>query len=121
MKEYELVVLYHPDLESDIDKATAKVADIIKDAKGRIVGEDDWGRRKLAYTIKKEDYALYRVYDLELPAEAPQKINDVLNITGEVLRFLLTKVDLKVRALIEEDKNREETDEENKEENSEEE
>ena len=107
MKEYELVVLYHPDLEVDIKAATDKVAKIIESAKGKIVAEDDWGRRKLAYTIKKENHAIYRVYTLELPATAPKIINDTLNITSEVLRFLLVSVDQKVKALIEEDKKRE--------------
>jgi ribosomal protein S6 len=107
VKECELVVLYHPDLEVDIKVATDKVAKIIEGAKGKIVAEDDWGRRKLAYTIKKEDYAIYRVYTLELPATAPRIINDTLNITNEVLRFLLVGVDPKAKALMEEDKKRE--------------
>ena len=87
--------------------ATDKVAKIIEGAKGKIVAEDDWGRRKLAYPIKKEQHAIYRVYTLELPASAPKIINDALNITSEVLRFLLVSVDPKVKALMEEDKKRE--------------
>lgn len=104
MKEYELVVLYHPDLEVDIKSATDKVAKIISNAKGEIVSEDDWGRRRLAYPISHQDFAIYRVYDLRLPPSAPKVVNDVLNITDEVLRFLLVKVDPKLKSLIEEDK-----------------
>ena len=48
MKEYELVVLYHPDLEVDIKPATKKVAGIIEGAGGKILAVDEWGRRKLA-------------------------------------------------------------------------
>ena len=107
MKEYELVVLYHPDLEADIAKATDKVAKIITSAKGKIVEQDDWGRKKLAYPIKGEKFALYGIYTLELPTTAPKKINDTLNITSEVLRFLLTSVDPKVKALIAEEEQRE--------------
>jgi len=107
MKEYELVVLYHPDLEVDIAKATEKVAKIITGAKGKIVGTDDWGRKKLAYPIKGEKFAIYSIYTLELPATAPKKINDSLNITNEVIRFLLTSVDPKIKALIEEEEQRE--------------
>jgi small subunit ribosomal protein S6 len=107
VKEYELVVLYHPDLEVDIKSATDKVAKIIEGAKGEIVSEDDWGRRRLAYPIKKQNFAIYRVYDLKLPAVGPKVISDALNITDEVLRFLLVTVDLKQKAMIEEDKKRE--------------
>jgi small subunit ribosomal protein S6 len=122
VKEYELVALYHPDLEVDIKAAADKVAKIITGAKGEIVGEDDWGRRRLAYAIKGQDFAIYRVYTLNLPADAPKIINDALNITDEVLRFLLVTVDQKQKAMIEEDKKREsEKDAEDNEEEKEEE
>ncbi len=91
MSEYELTVLYHPDLEIDIDKALAKVEKILKDNKGKIVKTDNWGKRKLAYSIKKEDHAVYVYYEIELPGENVSKVENVLNITNEVLRYLLVK------------------------------
>lgn len=112
MKEYELVVLYHPDLEVDIKPAADKVAKIIEGAKGKIIDENNWGRRKLAYPIKKETHAIYRVYTLELPSEAPKIINDTLNITSEVLRFLLTKVDPKVKEILAKEKSEKEDEKE---------
>ncbi len=106
MKEYELVVLFHPSLEVDMSKPLDKVAKIIKGNGGEIVAEDDWGRKRLQYKIRNEDFAVYRVYTLNLPAEAVKKINDTLNITDEVLRFLLTTVDPKVKAVMAEDAKR---------------
>ncbi len=106
MKEYELTVLIHPDLEADLDKALDKVRAIIKDADGEIVSEDNWGKKKLAYTIKKEDFAVYVYFDVKLPASAPLKISNTLNITDEVLRYLLVLADEKGRALLAEDKKR---------------
>ena len=91
MNEYELTVLYHPDLEIDIDKALAKVEKIIKDNKGTVVKTDNWGKRKLAYPVNKEDHAVYVYYDVELPGESITKVENVLNITDEVLRYLLVK------------------------------
>ena len=44
--------------------------------------------------------------DVKLPADAPLKISNILNITDEVLRYLLVKVDEKGRALLAEDKKR---------------
>ncbi len=91
MAEYELTVLYHPDLEIDIDKALAKIDKIIKDNKGKVVSTDNWGKRKLAYPIKKEDHAVYVYYEVELPGESVSKVENILNITNEVLRYLLVK------------------------------
>tara|TARA_Y100001970_G_C13748624_1_gene609846 strand:- start:228 stop:569 length:342 start_codon:yes stop_codon:yes gene_type:complete len=97
VKEYELTVLIHPDLEADLDAPLNKVRDIIKNAGGTVVREDNWGKKKLAYPINREDFAVYVYMDLELPAEAPLKISNTFNITDEVLRYLLVKADLKAR------------------------
>ena len=91
MAEYELSVLYHPDLEIDIDKALSKVEKIIKDNGGKIVDSDNWGKRKLAYPINKEDHAVYVFYNIELPGENVTKVEGVMNITDEVLRYLIVK------------------------------
>lgn len=102
MKEYELTVLIHPDLESDIETPLNKVRDIIKNAGGSITTEDNQGKKKLAYAINREDFAVYVYMDVSLPADAPLKISNTLNITDEVLRYLLVTVDEKGRALLEE-------------------
>lgn len=115
MKEYELTVLIHPDLEVDLDAPLNKIKGIIKDAGGEIVSEDNWGKKKLAYRINKEDFAVYVYMDVKLPADAPLKISNTLNITDEVLRYLLVTVDEKGRALLAEDKKRASESEETKE------
>lgn len=106
MKEYELTVLIHPDLEVDLDTPLEKIKGIVTNAGGEIVNQDNWGKKKLNYKIKKEDFAVYVYFDVKLPAEAPLKISNTLNITDEVLRYLLVSVDEKGRALIAEDKKR---------------
>lgn len=104
MKEYELTVLIHPDLEVDLETPLAKVRDIIKNVGGEITKEDNWGKKKLAYSINREDFAVYVYMDVKLPADAPLKISNTLNITDEVLRYLLVKTDEKGRKALEEAK-----------------
>jgi small subunit ribosomal protein S6 len=96
--KYELAVLYHPDLEIDLEKAAEKVANIVKANGGKIVSEDNWGKRKLAYKIKGHDHAVYVFYMAEVPAQGLRKIESTLNITDEVIRFLITKPDEKAAA-----------------------
>jgi small subunit ribosomal protein S6 len=93
--QYEVAVLYHPDLEIDMGKASNRVEKILTDNGGKILNTDSWGKRKLAYPIKKNDYAVYMFYTVELPAENVQKMETTLNITDEVIRFLITRPDLK--------------------------
>lgn len=96
MKEYELTVLIHPDLEMNLEPAIDKVRAIVHDAGGKIAKEDTWGKKKLAYQIKGQDFGIYQHLGVELPADAPLKISNVLNITDEVIRYLLVKKDEKV-------------------------
>jgi len=107
MKDYELTVLIHPDLESNLEAPLAKVRDIITNAGGTITKEDNWGKKKLAYRIKGQDFGVYVYFDVALPADAPLKISNIFNITDEVLRYLLVKVDEKALKALEEQKARE--------------
>lgn len=93
MKEYELSVVFHPDLEMNIDPALDKVKKIIEQNGGEIKKEENEGKKRLAYSINGQDFAIYYYFDLELPAEAPAKISSTLNITDEVLRYLLVRAD----------------------------
>ena len=98
MNQYEVAVLYHPDLEIDLEKASKRVEKIFADNGGKIVNADNWGKRKLAYPIKKNEHAVYVFYTVELPNANVQKVESTLNITDEVIRFLITKPDLKAIA-----------------------
>ena len=98
MNQYEVAVLYHPDLEVDLTKAEERVKKIVTDNGGKIVSADNWGKRKLAYAIKKNESAVYVFYTVEVPPESVHKIETTLNITDEVIRFLITRPDLKAIA-----------------------
>ena len=93
MKNYELTVLIHPDLEMNLEPALDKVKKLIESNGGKIVKEENDGKKRLAYSVAGQDFAVYYFYELELPADAPAKISSVLNITDEVIRYLLVTVD----------------------------
>ena len=101
---YEMVVLFRPELEAKMDVPLKVIADLVKQNDGDIITENDWGRKELAYKIAGETHAVYRVYELSLPAEAPAKIDGVLNITEGVIRHLIVKIDDKIEAALAEEK-----------------
>ncbi len=104
MNQYEISILYHPDLEIDLDKASKRVEKIFTDNGGKVTKVDNWGKRKLAYPIKKNEHAIYVFYMVDFPASNLQKVESTLNITDEVIRFLITKPDLKAMAKAETEK-----------------
>ena len=98
MNQYEIAILYHPDLEVDLTKAEERVKKIVTDNGGKVTATDNWGKRKLAYAIAGNEHAVYVFYTAELPPQSVQKVESTLNITDEVIRFLITKPDLKAIA-----------------------
>lgn len=98
MDTYELAILYDPDLEVDLSKAEDRIKKIIADNGGDIKSIDNWGKRKLAYKIKGNEHAIYAFYSVSLPPSNVHKVESALNITDEVIRFLVTKPDLKAIA-----------------------
>lgn len=116
---YELAVLYHPDLEIDLDKAECKVTKIVTDNKGKITDKESWGKRKTAYKVKGHEHAVYVFYTLDVDSANIQKIESVLNITDEVIRFLIVKEDEKAVTKAAEFKAKRKTQEEDKKEDSE--
>ena len=93
MKDYELTVVFHPDLEMNLDPALDKVRKAIESSKGIIIKEEPDGKKRLSYKIKGQEFGIYHYFDVQLPPEAPAKIGSIYNITDEIIRYLLVKTD----------------------------
>lgn len=91
MNEYELVVLLHPDLEIDIDTPIAKVEKLISTHGGTIVKRDNWGKKRLAYKIKKQAFAVYVYFEFKMDAVKVRDLDNGVRITEEVIRHLIVK------------------------------
>lgn len=104
MREYELTVLIHPDLEADLDNQLSVVRDIITKNGGSVTSEENWGKKRLAYRIAGEDFAVYVGMEVQLPGTAVAKVDATLNITDPVIRHLLVSVDPKAKAAMAEAK-----------------
>jgi small subunit ribosomal protein S6 len=89
MRSYELVVLLHPDLEIDVDTPIAKIEKLVTSAAGTVTKRDNWGKKRLAYPIKKQQFGIYVYFELELPPTAVRELESQLLITEEVIRFLI--------------------------------
>lgn len=91
MNEYELSVLSY----KDIDQAELKhrILDKINEVGGVITDYEADGVKRLAYSINGEESAYYSFYTIRLPQDAPVKLSSWLNITDEVLRYLLVRTD----------------------------
>jgi small subunit ribosomal protein S6 len=88
-KTYELMVLLHPDLEIDVEAPIAKIEGLIAAVDGKVLKRDNWGKKRLAYRIARQDFAIYVYFELELAPESVQPLDSTILITEEVLRHIL--------------------------------
>ncbi len=86
---YELVVLLHPDLEIDVEAPMAKIEKLIESAGGRVARRDNWGKKRLAYRIKRLDFAIYIYYEFAIDTQNVRQLESTILITEEVIRHIL--------------------------------
>jgi len=90
MRKYELTYLISDEVqEGDLNKVTGKISGLIADLKGKVEKEDIWGRRKLVYPIKKQDFATYITLYFYLPADKVNEFEKDLRHADNILRHLL--------------------------------
>ncbi|HEY3334307.1 MAG TPA: 30S ribosomal protein S6 [Candidatus Limnocylindrales bacterium] len=99
MRRYELMLIIRPDAPDEkaaavIDRTTRYVVA----SGGQIVKVAPWGRRRLAYPIDRHRDGSYHIVVFESPAEAIAELERSLQITEEVLRYLVTRAEKPVRA-----------------------
>jgi small subunit ribosomal protein S6 len=88
MRQYELTYLVSDSVsDSDITKVSGKVNAAISG--GKILKEENWGRRKLAYNIQKQQFATYITLNFELEPEHLSELERELKVSPEVIRHLL--------------------------------
>lgn len=92
MRKYELVFVARPDLdENALNETIQKVSNWITENSGQIDKVDQWGKRKLAYLIRKQNEGYYVLMNLTLqPAFVPQ-LERNLRYLEQVMRFLITQ------------------------------
>ncbi|MDQ5943816.1 MAG: small subunit ribosomal protein [Patescibacteria group bacterium] len=93
MRHYEVAIVLHPDLEIDLENVLKKVEKIFTDLGAKINKKDNWGKKKLAYKINKQDWGIYVFYEIEIDPAKTRDINNRLRITEEVIRYLIVSIE----------------------------
>jgi len=94
LRDYELVVIMTPDVaDDDITGVVDRLIRRSVETRGGEVREvNHWGRRKLAYPIKRQNEGNYVVTQLRLAPNRARELEQGLMLSEEVLRHLLIRV-----------------------------
>ncbi len=96
MEQYETAFLISPTLEEEeTEKIIAQMAGVISKMKGKMIKEDRWGKRRLAYQIKKHEEAFYVFFHYEGDSAIPNELERRFKQSEAILRFLTVKKESK--------------------------
>jgi small subunit ribosomal protein S6 len=94
MKKYETVIVLTPEMEEQEQKSfIEKLSGILNSAGSSVEKIDYWGKRKLAYPIKKKLEGSYICMTYQADGENVKELERVLRVTENVLRYLTVRVE----------------------------
>src|SRR4030042_18452 len=90
---YELVYIVNPGINEEILPETInKVNDVVKKAGGTVLEVTQWGRKKLAYPVKKYTEGSYILSRVQTDPAALKKIDATLKMDDDILRHLIINI-----------------------------
>jgi small subunit ribosomal protein S6 len=96
LEHYEILyILPMSYTAEEVKPINQKVAELIKTHGGTITKEQDLDKQKFAYPIKNQSHGYYFLYEFDLPTDKLLGLNRILQLTNEVLRFIVVKKQIK--------------------------
>ena len=91
MRNYEIAFIVHPDLEdTGYKEVVERVQELVKNAGGTIAKIDQWGRKKLAYEIRKLTEGQYVFLQTEMEPTNCSNLEHALQLNESIIRFMIT-------------------------------
>lgn len=94
MTRYELVFIVHPDrTDEEARKVLDRVKEVVTREGGEVLKVEEWGKRKLAYEIKKQSKGTYFLLHYHGTGAILSEVERTLRISDDVLKYLTVVVD----------------------------
>ncbi|MEJ2683575.1 MAG: 30S ribosomal protein S6 [Candidatus Sulfobium sp.] len=93
MNIYENFVILNASLSDDeINSSLSRIRDVVTNSGGEVVRSDLWGRRKLAYEIKKQNKGMYVLLIYRTPPETIKKLEEFYKVFDPVIKYMVIKM-----------------------------
>lgn len=92
MRHYEIVYLVHPDQSEQVTAMADRYKAVITEGGGKVHRYEDWGRRQLAFPIKKIHKAHYILMNIEVSQETLREIENLFRFNDAIIRSLVLKM-----------------------------
>jgi len=93
MQDYELVAMISPEVDEDgVSKIVDKVTQSINSRGGAVEETKNWGKRRLAYPVRRFMEAGYILARFKLLPKSVRELEREIDALGDILRYLVVKV-----------------------------
>lgn len=92
MKKYEVMFIANPLEEAEVTPIVEFISNLLTKNGAKIEKVDLWGKRHLAYPVKKQNDGYYVLINFEIEPDAIFEIDRVIKIREEILRHLIVKI-----------------------------
>lgn len=93
MNIYENVIILNAALpDEEINTSVSRIRDLIVNAGGEVFKADSWGRRKLAYEIKKQNKGVYFLLIFKAPSATIKKLEEFYKVFDPVIKYMVIKL-----------------------------
>jgi small subunit ribosomal protein S6 len=90
--KYDVIYILDPMATAEeMAAVSAKVEQVLNDAKGTVLKKDEWGKRRLAYPVKKHREGLYVFYHVSIFPESVSEITRNLRLMEKVIKYSVVK------------------------------
>ena len=94
MTNYEGIFIIDPDIATDAQKNTVtQVQELVSKNGGRVDGVQDWGKKRMAYKIRKKNDGNYVVLNFQMDPKNSKKLDQSLRLNDNIMRFLVVNKD----------------------------
>lgn len=98
MALYELGVILDPEVTPEEEtEVLERLEKLIGEPGGSVLDKDAWGRRQLAYPIKKKTHGVYHFWKVEMPESGMQALQFELRMNDHVMRSLVLNMDKELK------------------------
>ena len=94
MRKYEIIFIAQPDLdEENLNTVIEKIKGWIADDKGEVVSIDNWGKKRMAYRIRKQRDGQYILITANLEPASVKTLSQNMRFVESIMRSMITVVD----------------------------
>jgi len=90
MAEYEALFIIDPEKEKSVKEITSGITGTVGKVGGSVTKEENWGKQRLAYPVKKNSDGIYHKLDFSAEPAKISELSNIFKLNTDILRVMIT-------------------------------